>query len=172
MLQKSQKIIIHEYSRAARLSDPAYRDILHARAGVGSAADKDFSQSGFDQVMAALETVLFERVERGDVPDPLGHSRYIRSERYWRDRLDTHGRINSRQYQRIRQLWDQLCKWLPDDKCNTGYLAGIVCHATRKPDIGVTALTSGQAWCVIEALKDRLAYAIKAANKQEVTMPF
>lgn len=172
MLNRTQKIIIHEYSRAARLSDPAYRDILHSRAGVGSAADRQFSQSGFDQVMAALETVLFERVERGEVPDPIGHSHYIRDESHWRDRLGQHSRINSRQYHRIKQLWDQLCEWLPDDRCNAGYLAGIVCHATRKPDIGVTALTSGQAWCVIEALKDRLAYAIKAANKQEVIMPF
>jgi len=172
MLNRTQKIIIHEYSRAARLSDPAYRDILHARAGVGSAADKDFSQSGFDQVMAALETVLFERVDRGEVPDPLGHSRYIRAERYWRDRLDTHGRINSRQYHRIMQLWTQLGEWMPDNQRNTGYLAGIVCHATGKPDVGVTALTSGQAWCVIEALKDRLAHAIKQANKQEAAMPF
>ena len=172
MLNRTQKIIIHEYARAARLADPSYRDILHAHAGMSSAADRNFTQPGFDQVMAALETVLFERVDRGEVPDPIGHSRYIRDESHWRDRLGQHGRINSRHYHRIKQLWDQLCEWLPDDKCNAGYLAGIVCHATRKPDIGVTALTSGQAWCVIEALKDRLAHALKTANKQPVEMPF
>lgn len=172
MLNRTQKIIIHEYSRAARLSDPAYRDILHVHAGMSSAADQNFTQPGFDHVMATLETVLFERVDRGEVPDPIGHSRYIRDESHWRNRLGQNGRINSRQYERIKQLWDQLCEWLPDDKCNAGYLAGIVCHATRKPDICATALTSGQAWCVIEALKDRLAHALKQANKQEVAMPF
>jgi len=172
MIQNTQKHLIHEYKRAARLSDPTYRDILHARAGVGSAADQEFSQSGFDQAMAALETVLFERVDRGQVPNPIGNNRYIRSRDYWRGRLGKHGKINSRQYQRIMQLWNQLGEWMPDDQRRPEYLAGIVCHATGKPDIGVTALNSGQAWCVIEALKDRLAHALKQANKQTAELPF
>jgi len=172
MLNRTQKIIIHEYARAARLADPIYRDLLHHHAGMASAADKDFSQPGFDQVMAALETVLFERVNRGEVPDPIGHSRYIRDETHWRERLTPAGRINSRQYHRIQQLWSQLQEWIPDGECTTAYLAGIVCHATRKPDIGVTALSSSQAWCVIEALKDRLAHALKQANTQTADMPF
>lgn len=174
MIKKNQKFIIHEYARAARLSEPAYRDILHRQAGVGSAADPEMSQSGFETVMAALETVLFERVNAGEIPSPINRSKYIHARTYWRNKAaqQSRGRVNSRQYHLIMQLWAQLGEWMPDDQRTPEYFAGIVCHATGKQDIGVSALTSSQAWCVIEALKDRLSHAIKQANKQEAALPF
>lgn len=174
MLRDTQKIIIHVYQRAARLSDPVYRDILHAHAGMASAADPEFTQSGYEQVMAALETVLFERVDTGEVPDPIGRSRYIHDRNYWRNKANRQsgGRVNSRQYDLIMRLWTQLGEWQEDSERTPEYFAGIVARATGKTDIGVSALTSSQAWCVIEALKSRLAHALKTANKQTVEMPF
>ena len=161
MLNNKQKMFLHIYADAASLSDPAYRDILKTHAGVCSSADRMFSQAGFDGAMSALETVLFDRVHAGVVPDPRGQVRYISSEFYWRTRNPGVGRINSRQAHKINQLWNQLCEWIPADQHAVVYFAGIVHRATGKQDIGLSALSSSEADSVINALKDRLSYAIR-----------
>lgn len=168
MIHASQKMLLHVYAGAARLSDPTYRNYLAAAAGVNSAADPSMSQSGFEAAMAALETVLFQRVAAGEVPDPRGRNRYIRSEFYWRDKLPKAGLINSRQAHRIEGLWIALCNWLPPEQRNLEYLGRIVRKATGKRDPGITALTDREAGCLIDALKDRIAHAIRAIETESV----
>lgn len=169
MISNQQKSLLHKYARAARLQEPIYRSILKAHAGVASAADPDMTQSGFEGAMAALETVLWERVAAGDAAPP---ARIARD--YWRRRADrnTPGRVNSRQYHKIMQIWAQLGEWMPDGSRTPEYFAGIIHRATGKNDIGVTALSASQAWSVIEALKDRLSHAIRAANRESANLPF
>jgi hypothetical protein len=174
MISDREKFWVHEYARAAGLKDQTRRALLRAHARVSSAADPAMTQQGFESVMAALETVLFERVDAGEIPNPIGRSKYIHSRTHWRRKLDlnTPGRVNSRQYHLMMQLWAQLGEWMSDDQRTPEYFAGIVARATRKTDIGVSALSSSQAWCVIEALKSRLSNSIKSANKPEFIAPF
>jgi hypothetical protein len=159
MIQNRQKFLLHHYARAAGLSDPAYRSILRRYAGVTSAAHKAFSQSGFDRVMAALETTLFDRVNRGEAPDPLGADRWIHSEFYWRGRLPDNNYVNARQALCIRELWEALQSSLPPEHRTIAYLAGIIHKATGKQNVGYAALTSSEAGALIDALRDRLAWA-------------
>jgi hypothetical protein len=159
MIQDVQKGIIHLYARAADLSDPTYRNILREHAGVSSAADRRFSQAGFDAVMAALETALFTRVHEGNVPNPIGRHRKIRSEFYWRHRLPQEGFITSRQAHRIEELWAGLLPYIDPEKQNKSYLRAIMVRATGRQDIGSGPLTFRQAAMVIDALQDRNAYS-------------
>lgn len=160
MIRNQQKMLLHVYKDAAGLSEPAYRDQLKHAAGVPSAADPQMSQSGYERAMAALETVLFLRVHSGQVPNPIGRSRWIQSEFYWRRKIPATGRINSRQAYLIEKLWSALQPHLPQDQQNPGYLAAITTKATGKTDYGKTAFSSAEADALINALKDRLAHAI------------
>ncbi len=159
MIKPLQIKLIHIYKHAAGLSQPAYRQILRTHAGVFSSADPDMSQSGFELVMAALETILWQRVDTADAPPPK--SRFITSRWRWRERLPAPGKINSRQYRKIMQQWNQLAEFLPPGQATPAYFAGIVSHATGRPDLGASALTSAQAGMVIDALTDRLNHAIR-----------
>ena len=167
MIQSSQKRLLHIYAHAAGLSDPTYRNHLVQAAGVSSAADPNLTQSGFESAMASLETVLFQRVAAGEVPDPRGRSRYILEEYYWRNKLPRSGLINSRQAHRIESIWQQLCQWLPAENRNLEYLGGIVRKSTGKRDPGYTALTSYQAANLIDALQDRLSYAVQTPSQPQ-----
>ena len=160
MINNTQKALIHIYKATAKLDDPSYRNLLREYAGVSSAADRRFTQAGFERVMAALETVLFERVHRGRIMNPLyGESRYITKEFHWRGRLPAEGYINSRQICKIEDLWARLCASLPGDKQTLDYLAAIIRKATGEEHVGFGALTSTQASHLIDALRDRINYA-------------
>jgi len=165
MINARQKMLLHVYASAAELPDPIYRDHLRHAAGVSSAADRTLTQQGFEQAMAALETVLFLRVRAGEVPNPIGRSRWIGSETYWRSRLPRAGMINSRHAHAIGQLWTRLQEYLPQEDCNLQYLSGIIRKATGKQDAGYTCLTAGEAECLINALKDRLSHALKTSQE-------
>jgi hypothetical protein len=166
MLHAEQKALIHIYKAAAGLNDPAYRDLLRRHSGCVSAADRVFSQAAFDQVMAALETVLFDRVRRGEIENPIGGSRWIYQELYWRKRLATgRGRINTRQFHVIRDLWYELAPRIgfpePDGDPALTYLVGIVRKGSGRSRAGLESLSSNEASRLIDALKDRLAYAVR-----------
>lgn len=166
MLKPEQIKVIHIYKSTAGLSTPAYRELLRARAGVYSSVDEDFTQSSFEHVMAALETVVFDRVDRGEISDPIGFNRWIRDRFYWRNRLPAVGRINSRQFALINRLWNQLSEFLPREQCTAQYLSGIIFKSTGKHDVGASALNSNQASALIDALRDRLSYAIRVPRPQ------
>ena len=167
MIHNSQKALIHIYKNAAQLPEQTYRDLLLRIAGVPSAADRRFSQGAFDHVMAALETVLFQRVHARQVPDPRRSVRRIGKEYYWRERCPATGYANSRQVNRIMQLWTQLTEFLPDGQCAPDYLARVVHKATGRHVPGLQHLKSNEAGHIIDALKDRLSYAIKQQPSEE-----
>lgn len=172
MITSKEKALLHIYATAADLTDHGYRIILKKSAGVPSAADDQMDQSGFERAMAALETVLFDRVERREVPSPIGRNRWIMNPYYWRKRLPQDGAINSRQFHLIEELWTALRDRLPEDRRDLAYLAGIIRKATGKADVGLTALTSAQAGFVIDALQDRLAHAVALPRHELAGLPF
>jgi len=161
MIEQRQKGLVHLYKNRAKLSEPTYRGILRSKAGVNSCADPSFSQSGFDAVMAAIETILFHRVDAGEISNPIGTVRQIRDPYYWRNRLPKSRGINSRQLHRIEQLWAQLKEWLPDHHCSRDYLLGIAHKSTNRRIDGLNQLQKHEAAHLIDALTDRLAYAIR-----------
>jgi hypothetical protein len=128
--------------------------------------------------MAALETVLFQRVHAGEVPNPIGRRRYIASEFYWRTKLPRAGMINSRQAYKIQDLWGRLQEFLPVEHRTLSYLAGIIRKATGKPDPGYSCLTSSEAESLINALKDRLSHFLRHPSSvicrlsEEEAVPF
>lgn len=170
MIHNRQKALIHIYADAARLTEPAYRELLHSSAGVNSAASPRLNQGGFDRLMAALETVLFERVDTGQVHDPVGTSRWIHDRWHWRHRLAPSACISSRQAELVRSLWTRLQALLPPQQRQLSYLAGIIHHATGKRDVGYSALTNTEASHLIDALRDRLAYCLKG-DASELSFP-
>lgn len=172
MIRNSQKKRIHIYKAAAALSDSDYRSILVGSASVASAADPDMNQSGFERAMAAIETRLFQRVHAGEVPDPIGNSRWIFEEFYWRKKLPGRGVINSRQGHKIDELWNRLKEYLPEEKRTIAYLGGILYQSTGRRDVGYYALKNHEAAFLIDALKDRLAHAIKQPCYEEELIPF
>lgn len=169
-LQPKQKFLLHHYARAAALEEPHYRALLQANAHVPSAADRRFAQDGFDRAMAALESLLFDRVERGIVLDPLSRGdRWIRSRTHWQRRLPAAGLINTRQAHKIAELWARLQESLPPASRQLSYLCGIIHKSTGKRDIAVHALTNREADHLIDALVDRLGHAVSAPPLREKT---
>lgn len=163
MIHNRQKMLLHIYKDAARLTDPYYRELLLRHAGCRSAAARSFPQRGFDLAMAALETVLFDRVEQGLVQDPVGRSRYVSATHYWRNRLNESGLINTRQIHHIKALWNQLAPVLgfpdPESPDALAYVLRIIRKSTGRTTIGFEALSLEEASYLIDALKDRLAYS-------------
>jgi len=170
-ISNRQKAILHIYKAAAALSEPTYRNYLRTYGGVQSSADPRLSQSGFDSIMAALETILWQRVDLGSVPDPRARGRKIASTHYWRSRCPDNGLINNRQLHCIEQLWSQLTEFLPDEQCSDVYLRGIARKATGQEVGSLFILAHKSAGLLIEALKDRLAWSIRSANPEAAHVP-
>ena len=116
--------------------------------------------------MARIETVLADRVGEGLVPRPT--SRKITNLRYWRGRRPDQGEINSRQRWKLldpeKGLWPKLCQCLPEEQRVDRYLCGIASHACGRPINQIWDLRATEADWVIEALKDRLKYALRRAS--------
>jgi len=155
-----QKALLHIYKSAAGLSDPEYRHILRGAAHVPSAADPAFSQGGFDRAMAALEGELALRVDTRRVPPPP-RSRIQRLD-YWRSKVSSGGRSNIRQRHAIEESWSRLAEYL-GQAAPQEYLLGIIAKATGKRVLP-HQLSATEAGRVIDALKSRLAAAIRASN--------
>ena len=147
--------MLHIYPDLAGLSDPERREILLHAAGVDSSSDPVMSHSGCDSAMAAYETVLWDRVERGIVPDPrccktcrrpMNHvgggmgecpegcgKRKIHAwtRDYWRKRLPAPHGANSRQIWKLKEMWEFLVNYLPESDRNMRYLAGIIAKCSH-----------------------------------------
>ena len=169
-LVNKQKALLHIYKAAAGITDQIYRGILAENAGVKSAADRRFTQDGFDRAMAALEAVLFDRVARHEVRDPRGVIAWIRTSDHWRRRLPQAGRMNSRQLFNLRRAWDILGEFLDTGQHTDAYLSGIVLHSVGRRINDWSDLSSAEAGFVIDALQDRITAAIKRARKEELSV--
>ena len=153
-----QKQLVHQYARWAQLPVQEYRALLEQVSGCASSAHPALTQYHFDQFMARIETVLDYRVQEQIVPLPSAW----RSRSYWRNRLPEDGQANSRQIHEIYDWWYKLQPYMPQDRRNAGYLRALAARACRVKWVGaITDLTGKQAGQVIEALKDRLRWALK-----------
>ena len=160
--------LIHVYSRAAGLSRGEYRHLLqmHSTCGATTSKDPRLTQWDFDVVMAVVEMQLEER--RVAMPDPPPLPRKITDLHYWRRKNPRLGEMNSRQRHMILDeqygLWPQLKPLLPPDKRTPDYLLGIAQHACGYRIGTIWDMKAWQASLLIEALKDRLQYAVRRAG--------
>lgn len=159
-LSRGQNTLLQIYRRAARLDESDYRALMREASGCVSARSPYWSNAAFDDCMARLEAVLFDRVERGAAPDPAAAgNRHIRERYHWRaKRGGAPGILTTRQIWKIQQCWLELVPHLEPKARNLGYLAGIIKKATGRPDVGLTALTKSEADLVIDALSDRVTH--------------
>jgi hypothetical protein len=160
---KHQIITLQQYRRHARLPDCDYRGILKEVSGAFSSKDAGLTNWHFDQVMARVEARLEYRIHEGFVPAPAG----IRLD-YWRRRLPQGGEPNSRQWHRIWHLWDALREHLPPEQQTTDYLAAIAARACGYHVQDVHAIRAWQAGLLVDALRDRLHYALVRADRPDV----
>ena len=163
-----QKSIAHKYKALARLEEQEYRGLLIAAAGPRSdgsrsAADKDLTQRAFDTFMAMIEYRLERNIQEGVCPEPRGINLH-----YWRNRLPASGMSNSRDQHEIRDWWYKLQPYIEQAKRNPDYLHAIAAHACGLGHVdSITHLTSLQAGLTIEAVKDRLRWALRRGTPEQ-----
>jgi hypothetical protein len=163
---KQQKAIIHIYKAAARLPDMDYRALLKSVADVASASDATLTNWHFDQVMAKIEAVLDYRIFEGFVKAPDAGK--IRNLTYWRDRLPKDGQATSRHIHELYDWWYKLQPYIQPEQRDVKYLKSIIANACRCGITGnLTELRSWQAGLAIEAVKDRLRWALKSRAVEE-----
>jgi len=163
MITNQEKKLIHIYKHSAQLNQAEYRELLHEQTGLHSCADPEFSHADADRVLAALEAILFDRVSRAVVPNPVGRSRWIKRATYFRDKQKGGFVPSAQQEHLVRELWLQLQEHLPQSKRNTDYLAAITRQAVGHA-VGKHPLTRAECGHLIDALKDRLKHGIKTAE--------
>jgi len=163
---RHQIITVQIYRRYARLQDQEYRFLLKTHTGTTSSRDPGLTNWRFDGFMAALEARLEREIEEGVVPAPAGVKLG-----YWRARLPKGGAANSRYLARIEALWTELCPLLPLQSRTPEYLAGIATHACGYRVREMHDVKAWQARLVIDALRDRLQYALKHAGAQSAGEP-
>lgn len=156
--KNAQKHLVHRYARVAALPDQIYRAILGDATGCRSAKDPALTQRDFDVVMARLEGRLDAAIQEGVVRLPG----WVRDLWYWRQRLTGPGQMNTRQAHSIRDdLWPKLCALLPEAERTPQYLAGIASKACGRRLDSVWECNAWQAGLVVDALKDRLRWALR-----------
>jgi hypothetical protein len=150
-----------QYQKYAGLNETAARGVLHEVTGVLHECSPELTQPHFEHVMAALEKLLADGIESGNLTAPKDIDIH-----YWRGRLPGN-KATSRQLYEIDLTWDQLRGYLPGDKHTTTYLNGIIAQASRtKPGAALSVFTAKLA---IDALKQKLEYE---KNKLAAEVPF
>lgn len=156
----AQKGIIKAYQRYAGMSDPDYRDLLHTYAAATSSRDAHLTQFHFDAIMPLVET-------RAHLAETNGRAvgrrpRKIADWYYWRHRYRRPGQASHAQLHRITtDLWPMLCDTLPEPRRSHAYLCGIASHAVGHEVSHLHDLSPSEAGYLIDALKDRLAHALR-----------
>lgn len=163
-----QKALVKQYQRFAGMSDQEYRSILYEVSGAHSSTEPHVTQHHFDVLMARLET----RAHLAHVNNRTAGRRPPKLDNwyYWRRRNPERGRVNTRLLWKIDRLWDQLVPLLPAEHLQPTadnprpYLYEMASQATGHFVRHLHDLHIGEALCLIEALKDRLAWALKGHN--------
>ena len=165
LIDNRQKALIKRYQRMAGLCDHDYRDLLARTTGARSCTR--IGQDQFDRAMAALESILWLRVDASLAPRPtLDIARW-----YWRQRCPADGMINSRLKWKLERWWGLLSDYLTEEERTPAYLAGIIHQASGVPmDIMLGGgrllwerIPAEAARLTLEALKDRLRHVVTAA---------
>lgn len=152
--------LVKMYQKYAGIPNQEYRELLRQYTGHTTSTAPQLTQYDFDVIMPVLEirAHLAEANERAVGKKP---SR-IRDWYYWRHRCPKAGQITSREQYRILALWDDLKPHLAAEHHDSHeYLCGIAAHACGRRVAHIHELRSWQALALIEALKDRLKYAVQ-----------
>lgn len=153
--------IVQMYRRYGRLGDQEYRELLHQVTGCRSSRDESLTDHDFDRFMARLETRA-HLAEANGVAEGSRPPR-IRDWYYWRKRCPTSQRPSSRELYRIERGWEQLQPYLLEEQRTPEYLRGIAAHAVGHQVRLIADLSNRETLQVIDALHDRLAYAVRRA---------
>lgn len=160
---------IHTYADLAGLSRSEYEALLQSQCGVISSTELD--HESFEVAMAAVEAILWQRVEAGHVPDPRRQKAFAHlAPMYWRLKVPAQGMINSRQRYKIEKYWTLLADYLQPEERTDAYLAGIIARTTGLHTADLIGPDGWMLWDVIpasaarlsiEAIKDRLKFAVR-----------
>jgi hypothetical protein len=164
MISPQQIKVLHIYAHAAGLNDATYRSYLREHAAVNSSTDPAMDQAGFETTLASIEAVLWDRVDRDLAPIPT--SPWIKPRGHWQGRRRG-GLCTTRQLWLIGDLWRRLQPYLHPDARDAAYLLGIIEHAVGRR-VGYQDLTVRDAGALIDALRDRLQYALHAPAQADV----
>lgn len=167
---KKQKGIVKSYQRYAGIADADYRAMLYEYTGATSSTSRTITQFAFDVFMPILEArahlVHVNGLGRGRLP--------VRGLdwHYWRNRTQKIGAVTSRELFKIDGLWEKLKPSLPSEQRAARtkkespwwYLHLIAAKACDHDVDNLADLTVREGQLIIEALKDRLKYALRKAS--------
>lgn len=158
MWDNKSKGLVQIYRRYAGMEDGVYRAHLHRLTGATSSRDAHLTGFHFEAFMVFLEISAHLAHTNGTAVGP--RPRRIRDWYYWRHRQRRPGMATWPQLHLIEtDLWPKLASLLPQFQRTPAYLLGIAHHATGHPVALLRDLTAAEAGWVIDALRDRLAYA-------------
>jgi hypothetical protein len=111
----------------------------------------------------------------GECPEGCGSRKvHAWSRDYWRKRLPAGHGANSRQIWKLKELWSLLRDYLPESDRTDAYLAGIISNSVAGDfeqllesgnSLAWHRLTANQTNVAIEAIKDRLRYAVRQVDR-------
>lgn len=142
----------NQYLGFCNLSKEKGNELLYKITGLMSAEAPGLTQQDFDQAMAEIESYLEDKISSAEVVMPGGIDLH-----FWRHRNPA-GYANRREIRKIKQLWAELCEYLPEPDRNENYMYGFVGHTLRfnkaKP---LGELREAEIHRVIEAIKLRIS---------------
>lgn len=146
-----------------KLDETRMRETLFQYTGVMHEDSRELKQADFDQVMAGIEECLEAMIQSGKVKLPSGLD-----VNYWRNRLPG-AKLSSRQIWEIKNLWEQICQYLDEDKRGEEYLNAILSRVCRMRVCYIGELPAWRAVKAIEALKLKLE---QEQTKMKEEVPF
>ena len=150
----------NQYLGFCNLTKEKGNELLYKITGLMSAEAPGLGQADFDQAMSEIESYLEDKISSAEVAMPGGIDLH-----FWRQRNPA-GFANRREVRKIRQLWSELCEYLPETDRNENYMYGFVGHTLRlnkaKP---LGELRESESHRVIEAIKLRIAQEKKKSDE-------
>ena len=142
----------NQYLGFCNLTKEKGNELLYKITGLMSAEAPGLGQADFDQAMSEIESYLEDKISSAEVAMPGGIDLH-----FWRQRNPA-GFANRRETRKIRQLWSELCEYLPESERTEDYMYGFIAHALRLNKAkGLGELRESESHKVIEALKQRIA---------------
>lgn len=153
-----------QYLGFCKMTTEKGNELLYKITGLMSAEAPGLDQQDFDQAMSEIESQLDDLIAAAEVAMPGGIDLH-----FWRQR-NRAGLANRREVRLIRQLWDELCEYLPEADRNENYMYGFCAHVCRFPQAKpLGEMREAEVHKVIEAIKLRIAQEKK---KLSTEVPF
>lgn len=142
----------YQYCGFCNLTKEKGNELLYKITGLMSAEAPGLTQQDYDLAMAEIESYLEDKIAAAEVAMPKGIDMH-----FWRQR-NPHGVANRREVRKIRQLWDELCEYLPEADRNENYMYGFIaqtCRFAQAKPIG--EMREAEVHKTIEAIKLRIS---------------